>query len=72
MKIAVPTVLAVVLSACAPPPRLAVGPDPANPASPVPRLRYTPVAAGTVDFRPVDPKPWVERNDSVAPRRKEP
>jgi hypothetical protein len=72
MKIAIPTVLAVVLSACAAPPRLAVGPDPTNPTAPVPHLRYTPVTAGTVDFRPVDPKPWVERNDGVAPRRKEP
>ncbi|MBP0578543.1 hypothetical protein J8I29_04400 [Labrys sp. LIt4] len=69
MKIAIPTALAVALSACAPPPKLAVGPDPSNPDTPVPRLHYTPVTSGTLDFRPVEPRPWVERNDRVAPKR---
>ncbi len=72
MKFVVPMALAVVLSACAPPPQLAVGPDPTNPNAPVPRLGYTPVTAGTVDFRPVEPKPWLERNRAVAPKQKEP
>ena len=68
MKIVLLTALAVTLSACAKLPVVAVGADPTNPRAAVPRTRYVPVTAGTVDFRPVEPKPWVEQNGNVAPK----
>ena len=69
MKTFVVMAVAVTLSACSSPPVIGVGADPSDPSASVPRLRYIPVTAGTVDFRPADPKPWIERNDSVAPKK---
>ena len=68
MKIVLLTALAVTLSACSKLPVVAVGADPTSPQAAVPRTRYVPVTAGTVDFRPVEPKPWVEQNSNVAPK----
>ena len=68
MKTVILTAVAVVVSACSTLPVLGVGADPSDPTASVPRLRYVPVTAGTIDFRPVDPKPWIERNDGVAPK----
>lgn len=59
--------VAIFLSACSGSPILTSGLDASNPASPVPPVEYVPVTAGTVDYRPVEPKPWVEQNDRVAP-----
>lgn len=67
MKIAVLVAAAATVSACAGlPPPLAMGPDPADPAVAVRPAGYSPVLAGTIDYRPVEPKPWAERNSSVA------
>lgn len=67
MKIAVLVAAAAIVSACAGlPPPVATGPDPANPSAGVRPVDYSPVLAGTVDYRPVEPKPWAERNNSVA------
>ena len=44
------------------------GSDPADPGAAVPGPRYSPVTAGMVDHGPVEPKPWTERNQSLAPR----
>lgn len=64
--------LAVILSACStPPPSLVAGRDPSDPSAPVAAVRYTPVTAGTVDYRPVEPKPWGEQNQRVAPQPKD-
>lgn len=59
---------AVVLSSCAEFPAIQVGADPADPRAPVPLSRYTPVTAGTADYRPVEPKSWIQQNERVAPR----
>jgi hypothetical protein len=59
--------MAVILSACSGPPAIEVGPNPSDAHARVPSSRYVPVTAGTVDYRPVDPKPWTERNERVAP-----
>jgi hypothetical protein len=69
MKIFCLAVVGALLSACSvsPSPNIVAGPSPSNPASPVKPVRYTPVTAGTVDFRPVEPKPWSEQNRKVAP-----
>lgn len=34
----------------------------------VPDSRYLPVGAGTKSFRPVEPMPWGDVNERVAPR----
>ncbi|RAI34337.1 hypothetical protein [Rhodoplanes serenus] len=70
MKIAVLAALSAILSACSVPPPMAVGLDPADPDVPVAPTRYRSVTAGTVDYRPIDPKPWAEQNQQVAPQPK--
>lgn len=63
------TVIAVLLAACSDsPPLIEAGADPSDPKSRVPQSRYVPVTAGTVDYKPIGPKPWAERNQSVAPQ----
>jgi hypothetical protein len=60
---------AFVLSGCATtPPNIATGADPADPNARAPRVRYSSVTAGTADHGPVDPKPWTEQNQTVAPQ----
>jgi hypothetical protein len=63
---------AVLLAACSdPPPLIEAGADPADPHSRVPPLRYVPVTAGTVDYQPVAPQPWAQRNRGVAPQKED-
>lgn len=45
--------------------------SPADPSSSVPAQRYVPVTAGTIDYKPVDPQPWKERNEKVAPKKEQ-
>lgn len=61
--------LAVLLTACSVnvPPDIISDTDPSSPTAPVKPVRYVPVTAGTVDYRPVEPKPWIEQNQQVAP-----
>lgn len=61
---------AIILSACTTLPEVGMGPSPADPAVAVAPTRYTPVLAGTIDYRPVTPKPWVDSNRQVAPKEK--
>lgn len=49
-------------------PSLVSGPDPSDAQARAPAAPYTSVTAGTVDHQPVEPKPWREMNDRVAPR----
>lgn len=58
----------VVLSACSGLPNIQSGANPADASAPALRSRYAPVIAGAVDYRPVEPKPWTEQNDRVAPK----
>jgi hypothetical protein len=60
--------IAAILSACSAPPVIMSGTDPSDPAAPVPSIEYVPVTAGTNEYRPVEPKPWVEQNERVAPK----
>lgn len=68
MKPVLLTALAVIVSACSGPPAIVTGADPADPSARVPDSRYAPVTAGTIDYRPIDPKSWTERNQDVAPK----
>ncbi|TBN53625.1 hypothetical protein EYR15_07400 [Hansschlegelia quercus] len=44
------------------------GGDPRDPSAPVPAVRHASVTAGTVDYRPVEPKLWLEQNKGVSPK----
>jgi hypothetical protein len=59
---------ALVPSACShAPPSASVGPDPADPRAAVPPAAYRSTTAGYVRQRPVEPRPWTEQNQRVAP-----
>ena len=60
--------LCLPFAACvsAPEPPVA-GPDPADPQVRVPATAYRPVLGGYSSQRPVEPAPWRERNERVAP-----
>ncbi|MDH7794476.1 MULTISPECIES: hypothetical protein [unclassified Beijerinckia] len=72
MKFAVMTAVAVTLAGalagCSAWPNLDAVRDPADPTAKVPRQRVAPVMAGTVDYRPVQPKSWIDSNQRVAPK----
>jgi len=67
---AVATSLAAsLLGACStPPPSPVAGRDPSDPSAPVAPARYSAVTDGMADYRPVEPKPWLERNKAVTPQ----
>lgn len=50
-------------------PAITSGPDPADPRAGRSSADDTPVTAGTVLHQPVEPRPWREMNERVAPRR---
>jgi hypothetical protein len=54
---------------CIDPPGLA-GSDPSDPAARAPAAPYRSVTSGYQSRRPVEPAPWRERNDRVAPAEK--
>lgn len=70
--------LPAVLAACAllaqgcaaSPPRPIQGADASNPNARVPPAAYRPVLGAYSRQRPVEPAPWRERNDRVAPTEK--
>ena len=47
------------------------GPDPSDPNARAPAIAYRPVLGGYVSQRPVEPAPWREQNDRVAPAQKQ-
>jgi len=71
MKTFLLTATAVLLAACSasPLPDLVFGTDPSKPSARSKAVRYTPVTAGTAVYRPVEPKPWLEQNEQVAPKK---
>jgi hypothetical protein len=59
------------LAACSPPPPVPfAGPDPSDPRARVPAVAYRPAVAPYASQRPVEPLPWRERNDGIAPAPK--
>lgn len=59
-----------ILAGCTTPPRPFTGSDPSDPKARVPAATYRPVLSGYVSQRPVEPAPWREQNDRVAPAEK--
>ena len=49
------------------PPRPSIGADPADPAARVPAVRYRSTIGPYTSQRPVEPAPWGEQNERVAP-----
>jgi hypothetical protein len=47
------------------------GPDPADPGARVPAVRYRSTVGPYERLRPVEPAPWREQNERVAPRPKQ-
>jgi hypothetical protein len=63
--------LALLLAGCADAPRLPVaGPDPSDPGARAPRVGYRSTIGSYKSQRPVEPAPWGEQNERVAPRPK--
>jgi hypothetical protein len=61
-------VLAALNAGCASvPPRPLIGADPADSAARVPAVRYRSTIGPYTSQRPVDPTPWGEHNERVAP-----
>ncbi len=68
MKLLTLVAVAAILSACSQLPDLQTGYAPYDADAPQGPARYSPVLAGTVTYAPVEPVPWVETNERVAPK----
>lgn len=67
-KAALIFMLAALNAGCASvPPRPLTGADPADATARVPTVRYRSTIGPYTSQRPVDPAPWVEQNERVAP-----
>jgi hypothetical protein len=53
------------------PPSPAVGPDPSDPRAPVSRSTYRSTLGSYTNQRPVEPAPWREQSQGVAPAPKQ-
>ena len=60
--------LPLMLSACVQtPPAVLAGPDPSNPRAQVRPVTYRSTVAGYTSWRPVEPRPWTQQNQRLAP-----
>jgi len=55
------------LAGCAAPAVPIAGANPIEASSPVPRVGYRSTTAGYRSQRPVDPAPWIQQNERIAP-----
>lgn len=63
--------IALLLAACKPVSAPYAGADPADPSVAVPPARYQSTLGGYLRQRPVEPAPWREQNERVAPQPKQ-
>jgi hypothetical protein len=71
IRLAAIAALASVIQSCAPArPLPLAGPDPADPRARVPPVAYRSPVGPYVSRRPVDPLPWQDQNDRIAPAPK--
>jgi hypothetical protein len=72
VKALLPLACAGFLAACsaAPPPTPLAGADPADPSVRVPAASYRSPIGPYASQRPVEPKPWIEQNQTIAPQEK--
>jgi hypothetical protein len=70
-KLATIPLLAALANGCTTAPGApSVGPDPANPYARTPAVSYRSTVAPFTSRRPVEPAPWQEQNERVAPAPK--
>lgn len=62
--------ISIALAACSQVPRPLVGLDPSDPRSPVRMTAYRSVIGPYQSQRPVEPAPWREQNEQIAPAPK--
>ncbi len=62
--------LALLTAACIRLPQPVAGYDPADPDAPARPIHYRSTLGAYESARPVDPAPWRERNERVAPKQK--
>jgi hypothetical protein len=68
-----PFVLALLAAGCSAAPRAPfAGPDPSDPGARAPRVDYRSTIGSYKSQRPVEPGPWGEQNQGVAPQPKSP
>ena len=71
ISLAAVAALALLIEACTPvPPVPLAGPDPADPRTRVPAVAYRSPVGPYVSRRPVEPSPWQDQNDRIAPAPK--
>jgi hypothetical protein len=71
-KVSVLLTLVLAVGGCTTAPRLhAFADDPADPSARVPATRYRSVLGSYTSLRPVEPLPWREQNERLAPRPKQ-
>ena len=61
---------ATALAGCSQTPQRLAGPDPSDPRSPARTAVYRPVIEPYASQRPVEPAPWRDQNDRIAPAPK--
>jgi len=59
--------IALVLASCSQMPQPLTGPDPSDPQAHVRPAGYRPVIGSYASQRPVEPLPWRNQNDRIAP-----
>lgn len=68
-RLATVLLFSLLVQGCAATPRSPfLGPDPSNPSARTPPVGYRSTVAPYSSRRPVDPVPWREQNERVAPR----
>ena len=62
----------LLVAACSstPPPAPFAGPDPVDPRARIPSAAYRSTLGPYASQRPVEPRPWIEQNQTVAPVEK--
>jgi hypothetical protein len=69
-RLATALLLAATVAACAGRPVPYAGPDPSDPAAPVRAVAAPSTIAPYTRQRPVEPAPWLQQNERVAPAPK--
>jgi hypothetical protein len=59
--------ISVLLAACSQTPQRLAGPDPSDPQAPARPAAYRSVIGPYAGQRPVEPSPWRDQNDRLAP-----
>lgn len=71
LRAAAVVMAAAIVAACTADPSVPIaGPDPSDPRARVPAASYRSTVAPYESLRPVEPAPWLQQNQQVAPQPK--